>query len=129
MGVIVFVLVFAAAGSRLLGVRLSLRRVLLTGPPGLAAGGLFGFLVNRYRPGHITLGAAAASDAAGLVATMLLMVLTELLVSALLLLAPRSRSIATELTLLQLFGYIGLFFSLTLIFSVVLDILGPGRDR
>jgi ubiquinone biosynthesis protein len=51
------------------------------------------------------------------------------LMSVLLMLAPGSPSIARGVTLLQLFGNIGLFLSVTLIFRVVLNILSPGRTR
>ena len=75
IGTIVVIVLLAAVGSRLLGVRLSLRRVLLTGFPGLVAGFIAGYLVNRHDPGQITPLVVIAS----VVATMLLTVLTELL--------------------------------------------------
>jgi hypothetical protein len=56
-------------------VRLSLRQALLTGFPGLVAGFVAGFLVNRRHPGQIT----ALVVIAAVVATMLLTVLTGLL--------------------------------------------------
>ena len=74
-GFIVMILLLAAVGSRLLGVRLSLRRALLTGFPSLVAGFSVGFLVNRRHPGQITPLVVIAS----VVATMLLTVLAELL--------------------------------------------------
>ena len=74
-GFIVILLLLAAVGSRLLGVRLSLRRALLTGFPSLVAGFSVGFLVNRRHPGQITPLVVIAS----VVATMLLTVLAELL--------------------------------------------------
>ena len=75
IGTIVVIVLLAAVGSRLLGVRLSLRRVLLTGFPGLVAGFIAGYLVSRRDPGQITPLVVIAS----VVATMLLTVLTELL--------------------------------------------------
>src|SRR6516165_8422860 len=74
-GFLVVIVLLAAVGSRLLGVRLSLRRALLTGFPGLLAGFVAGFLVNRRHPGQITPLVVIAS----VVATMLLTVLAELL--------------------------------------------------
>ena len=74
-GFIVMILLLAAVGSRLLGVRLSLRRALLTGFPSLVAGFSVGFLVNRRHPGQITPRVVIAS----VVATRLLTVLAELL--------------------------------------------------
>jgi hypothetical protein len=52
--VIVLVLLFAAAVSRLLGVRLRLTRALLAGLLGVAAGILFAFLIYRRHPGQVT---------------------------------------------------------------------------
>ena len=75
IGFIVAILLLAAVGSRLLGVRLSLRRALLTGFPGLVAGFVVGYLVNRRQPGQIT----PLVVIAAVVATMLLTVLAELL--------------------------------------------------
>ena len=75
IGFIVVIVLLAAVGSRLLGVRLSLRRVLLTGFPGLVAGFVAGFLVNPRHPGQVTPLVVVAS----VVATMLLTVLAELL--------------------------------------------------
>jgi ubiquinone biosynthesis protein len=75
IGFVVVIVLLAAAGSRLLGVRLSLRRALLTGFPGLVAGFVAGYLVNRRHPGQITPLVVIAS----VVATMLLTVLAELL--------------------------------------------------
>jgi ubiquinone biosynthesis protein len=49
--------------------------------------------------------------------------------SVVLLLAPGSPTIAQGLTLLELFGYVGLFLSVTLIFRVVMDILNPRQRR
>ena len=69
------IVLLAAVGSRLLGVRLSLRRALLTGFPGLVAGFVTGYLVSRRHPGQITPLVVIAS----VVATMLLTVLAELL--------------------------------------------------
>src|SRR6516164_10104589 len=74
-GFLVVIVLLAAVGSRLLGVRLSLRRALLTGFPSLVAGFSVGFLVNRRHPGQITPLVVIAS----VVATMLLTVLAELL--------------------------------------------------
>jgi len=75
IGFIVVIVLLAAVGSRLLGVRLSLRRALLTGFPGLVAGFVAGYLVNRRHPGQIT----PLVVIAAVVATMLLTVLAELL--------------------------------------------------
>jgi len=75
IGFVVVIVLLAAVGSRLLGVRLSLRRALLTGFPGLVAGFVAGYLVNRRHPGQITPLVVIAS----VVATMLLTVLAELL--------------------------------------------------
>lgn len=75
IGFIVVIVLLAAVGSRLLGVRLSLRRALLTGFPGLVAGFAAGYLVNRRHPGQIT----PLVVIAAVVATMLLTVLAELL--------------------------------------------------
>ena len=69
------VLLLAVTGARLLGVRVSLRRALLTGFPGLVAGFVVGYLVNRRQPGQIT----PLVVIAAVVATMLLTVLAELL--------------------------------------------------
>src|SRR6516165_7503412 len=74
-GFLVVIVLLAAVGSRLLGVRLSLRRALLTGFPGLVAGFVAGYLVNRRHPGQIT----PLVVIAAVVATMLLTVLAELL--------------------------------------------------
>ena len=54
IGFIVVVVLLAALGSRLLGVRLSLRQAVLTGFPGLVAGFVAGYLVDRRHPGQIT---------------------------------------------------------------------------
>ncbi len=51
------------------------------------------------------------------------------LMSVILLLAPGSPRIASGLTVLQLFGYVGLFLAVTLILRVVLEILSPYRRR
>ncbi len=75
VGFIFLILVLAAVGSRLLGVRLSLRRALLTGFPSLVAGFVLGYLVNRRHPGQVTPLVVVAS----VVAMMLLTVLAELL--------------------------------------------------
>jgi ubiquinone biosynthesis protein len=74
-GFIAVVLLLAAAGGRLLGVRVSLGRALLTGFAGLVAGFVVGFLVNRHQPGQVT----PLVVAAAVVATMLLTVVAELL--------------------------------------------------
>jgi ubiquinone biosynthesis protein len=47
--------------------------------------------------------------------------------SVILLLAPGSPRIASGLTVLQLFGYTGLFLAVTLIFRVALEILSPDQ--
>jgi ubiquinone biosynthesis protein len=75
IGFIAVIVLLAAVGSRLLGLRLSPRQALLTGFPGLVAGFMVGFLVNRRHPGQITPLVVIAS----VVATMLLTVLAELL--------------------------------------------------
>lgn len=51
------------------------------------------------------------------------------MMSVVLLLAQKSPVLAKGLTLLELLGYIGLFFSATLMFRVVLDIVNPRRRR
>jgi len=48
-------------------------------------------------------------------------------ISVIMLLARGSPGISPGITVLQLFGYIGLFLSITLIFRVVLEILRPHR--
>jgi ubiquinone biosynthesis protein len=73
-GFIVLILILAAAGGRLLGVRLSLRRALLVGFGGLVAGYVFTFLVTRRHPGQTS----PLVIVAAIVATMLLTVLAEL---------------------------------------------------
>lgn len=75
VGFIVLILLLAVAGSRLLGVRLSLSRAVATGFVGLVAGFVVGFLVNRRHPGQIT----PLVLLTAVVATMLLTVLAELL--------------------------------------------------
>lgn len=75
VGFIALVLLLATVGSRLLGVRLSLRRALVTGFSGLVAGYVVGYLVNRHHPGQIT----PLVVVAAVVATMLLTVIAELL--------------------------------------------------
>jgi ubiquinone biosynthesis protein len=77
--VIVLVLLLAAAVSRLLGVRQPLGRAILIGSPGLAVGLLTAYLVYRHNPGHVTALVWVAGVVAAVVATMLLMVLAELL--------------------------------------------------
>ena len=49
--------------------------------------------------------------------------------SVILLLAPGSPRVASGITVLQLFGYVGLFLAVTLILRVVLEILSPHRRR
>ncbi len=51
------------------------------------------------------------------------------MMSVILLLPPGSPRLAQGLTLLQLFGYVGLFLAVTLILRVVLEILSPSRRR
>ena len=51
------------------------------------------------------------------------------LMSVILLLAPGSPRLGSGLTVLQLFGYVGLFLAVTLILRVVLEILSPYRRR
>src|SRR5215831_6946262 len=67
-------LVLAAVPSRLLGVRFSLGRAVLTGSAGLAAGFGVGYLVTRRQPGITPLVVVSAA-----VATMVLTVLAALL--------------------------------------------------
>jgi ubiquinone biosynthesis protein len=78
--VIVLVLLFAAAVSRLLGVRLRLTRALLAGLLGVAAGILFAYLIYRRHPGQVTPLVVGAGMVAAVVATMLGVVLAELLI-------------------------------------------------
>src|SRR6516165_4322036 len=68
------ILVLAAVPSRLLGVRLSLGRAVLTGSAGLTAGFGVGYLVTRRQPGITPLVAVSAA-----VATMVLTVVAALL--------------------------------------------------
>lgn len=75
IGFIVVVVLLAALGSRLLGVRLSLRQAVLTGFPGLVAGFVAGYLVDRRHPGQVT----PLVVIAAVVSAMLLTVLAELL--------------------------------------------------
>ena len=77
--VVVLVLVLAAAVSRLLGVRLPLRRALPTGTAGLLVGGLAAYFVYRRHPDHVTTLVLVAGTVAAVVATMLSMVLADLL--------------------------------------------------
>jgi ubiquinone biosynthesis protein len=75
-GFIVLILVLAAVGGRLLGVRQSLRRALLVGFASLVVGYIFAFLVTRRHPGQLS----PLVVVAAVVATMLLTVLAELVV-------------------------------------------------
>ena len=68
------ILVLAALPSRLLGVRFSLGRAVLTGSAGLAAGFGVGYLVTRRQPGITPLVVVSAA-----VATMVLTVVAALL--------------------------------------------------
>src|SRR5262249_2469570 len=68
------ILVLAAVTSRLLGVRFSVGRAVLTGSAGLAAGFGVGYLVTRRQPGITPLVAVSAA-----VATMVLTVVAALL--------------------------------------------------
>jgi ubiquinone biosynthesis protein len=68
------IVVLAAVPSRLLGVRLSLGRAVLTGSAGLAAGFGVGYLVTRRQPGITPLVVVSAA-----VATMVLTVVAALL--------------------------------------------------
>ncbi len=79
---VVLVLVLAAAGSRLLGIRLPLRRALLIGLAGVAAGVLFGYLAWRRHLDHVTPQVVGAGVVAAVVTTMLATVLVEMLVPA-----------------------------------------------
>jgi len=77
--IIVLVVLLAAVGSRLLGVRLPLVRALLAGLAGVAAGVVFGYLVYARDRNHVTLQVVGAGVVAAVVAMMLVMVLAELL--------------------------------------------------
>jgi ubiquinone biosynthesis protein len=79
---VVLVLLLAAAGSRLLGIRLPLRRAVLTGLAGVAAGMLFGYLAWRRHLDHVTPQVVGAGVVAAVVTTMLATVLVEMLVPA-----------------------------------------------
>lgn len=76
VGFIALILLLAVAGSRLLGVRLSLSRAVATGFIGLVAGFVVGFLVDRRNPGQIT----PLVLLTAVIATTLLTVLAELFV-------------------------------------------------
>jgi len=71
---VALIVALAAVGSRLLGVRLSLGRALVTGWAGMAAGFFVGYLVTRRQPAITPLVVASAA-----VATMVLTVVAELL--------------------------------------------------
>ena len=77
--IIVLVVLLAAVGSPLLGVRLPLVRALLAGLAGVAAGVVFGYLVYARDRNHVTLQVVGAGVVAAVVAMMLVMVLAELL--------------------------------------------------
>ena len=77
--IIVLVVLLAAVGGRLLGVRLPLVRALLAGLAGVAAGVVFGYLVYARDRNHVTLQVVGAGVVAAVVAMMLVMVLAELL--------------------------------------------------
>jgi ubiquinone biosynthesis protein len=78
--IIVLVVLLTAVGSRLLGVRLPLVRTALAGLAGVAAGIAFGYLVYSRDRDHVTLQVVGAGVLAAVVATVLVMVLAELLV-------------------------------------------------
>ena len=74
IGFVALILLLAAAGSRLLGMRLSLLRAVVTGFAGLVAGFIVGYGVNHH-PGQVT----PLVLIIAVVATMLLTVLSEVL--------------------------------------------------
>ena len=77
--IIVLVVLLAAVGGRLLGVRLPLGRTLLAGLAGVTAGIAFGYLAWRRDHDQVTLLVVGAGMLAAVVAMMLVMVLAELL--------------------------------------------------
>jgi ubiquinone biosynthesis protein len=77
--IIVLVVLLAAVGGRLLGVRLPLARTVLAGLAGVAAGIAFGYLVYSRDQDHVTAQVIGAGVLAAVVAMMLVMVLAELL--------------------------------------------------
>ncbi len=77
--IIVLVVLLAAVGGRLLGVRLALGRMALAGLAGVAAGIAFGYLVWQRDHDHVTAPVVGAGVLAAVVAMMLVMVLAELL--------------------------------------------------
>ena len=77
--IIVLVVLLAAVGGRLLGVRLPLARTVLAGLAGVAAGVVFGYLVWRRDHDQVTLPVVGAGVLAAVVAMMLVMVLAELM--------------------------------------------------
>jgi len=77
--IIVLVVVLTAVGGRLLGVRLPLVRTVLAGLAGVAAGVVFGYLVYDRNRGHVSAQVVGAGVLAAVVATVLVMVLAELL--------------------------------------------------
>ena len=77
--IIVLVVLLAAVGGRLLGVRLPLGRTLLAGLAGVTAGIAFGYLAWRRDHDQVTLLVVGAGMLAAVVAMMVVMVLAELL--------------------------------------------------
>ena len=77
--IIVLVVLLAAVGGRLLGVRLPLVRTVLAGLAGVAAGIVFGYLVYSRDRDQVTPQVIGAGVLAAVVAMMLVMVLAELL--------------------------------------------------
>ena len=77
--IIVLVVLLAAVGGRLLGVRLPLVRAVLAGLAGVAAGVVFGYLVYARDRNHVTPQVVGAGVLAAVVAMMVVMVLAELL--------------------------------------------------
>ncbi len=77
--IIVLVVLLAAVGGRLLGVRLALGRTTLAGLAGVTAGIAFGSLVYSRDRGQVTPQLVGAGVLAAVVAMMLVMVLAELL--------------------------------------------------
>lgn len=76
---IVVTLVVATVGSRLLGVRVPLRRALVTGLAGVAAGVFAGYLAGRHHQDVYSPAVVGAALVTAVVSAMLLMVLAELL--------------------------------------------------
>jgi ubiquinone biosynthesis protein len=76
---VVIVLLLTGVGSRLLGMRLPLLRALALGFPGLGLGILFAYFAYRRHPGHITAQVWGVGLVSGFIATMVVLVLSELI--------------------------------------------------